>query len=129
MGEVRFVKVGQLKEGNFLVIDGAVCKIKSIEKSKPGKHGSAKARIVGFGVFDGQKRNFLRPTSAEAEVPVLEKRVGTVVAVMGDIVQVMDKETYQTYDVARRSDTPKVAGGDEVDFVKYDEQVLITRKR
>lgn len=34
------------------------CTINSISKSKPGKHGSAKARVEVVGVFDGQKRTF-----------------------------------------------------------------------
>jgi translation initiation factor 5A len=39
------VEVKELKEGKYVLIDEEPCVIKSISKSKPGKHGSAKARI------------------------------------------------------------------------------------
>lgn len=39
-------ELGSLKPGNLVIIDGEPCKVVSIEKSKPGKHGSAKARVV-----------------------------------------------------------------------------------
>ncbi|MGB9674667.1 MAG: translation initiation factor IF-5A, partial [Nanopusillaceae archaeon] len=38
--------VSSLKVGHNIIIDGEPCKIVEFEKSKPGKHGSAKARIV-----------------------------------------------------------------------------------
>jgi translation elongation factor P/translation initiation factor 5A len=31
-----------VKEGSYVIIDGEPCKIVEVEKSKPGKHGSAK---------------------------------------------------------------------------------------
>ncbi|HDQ06034.1 MAG TPA: translation initiation factor IF-5A, partial [Candidatus Bathyarchaeota archaeon] len=36
--------VGALRVGSYIIIDGEPCKIVSYSKSKPGKHGSAKAR-------------------------------------------------------------------------------------
>ena len=36
------VEAGSLKVGAYVVIDGEPCKIVSVERSKPGKHGSAK---------------------------------------------------------------------------------------
>ncbi|PVX24043.1 MAG: translation initiation factor IF-5A, partial [Candidatus Bathyarchaeum sp.] len=38
--------VGALRVGSYIIIDDAPCKIVSYSKSKPGKHGAAKARIV-----------------------------------------------------------------------------------
>ncbi|MCK4280455.1 MAG: translation initiation factor IF-5A, partial [Candidatus Thorarchaeota archaeon] len=35
--------VKSLKPGGYFLIDGEPCRVISIEKSKPGKHGSAKA--------------------------------------------------------------------------------------
>ena len=54
------VEVKDLKEGKYVIIDDEACIIKSITKSKPGKHGAAKARIEAIGLFDGQKRSYHR---------------------------------------------------------------------
>ena len=64
-----------------MIIDNEPCHIVDITKSKPGKHGSAKARIVAIGVFDGQKRQFVKPVDLNAEVPIIDKRPGQVFAV------------------------------------------------
>ncbi|MHC1586352.1 MAG: translation initiation factor IF-5A, partial [Candidatus Hecatellaceae archaeon] len=74
----RPVDVGSVKEGQYIIIDGEPCKVVELEKSKPGKHGSAKARIVAVGVFDGVKRSIVSPVDARIEVPVIEKRSGQV---------------------------------------------------
>jgi translation initiation factor 5A precursor (eIF-5A) len=49
-------EVRELDEGSYVNIDDVPCQINSYSTAKPGKHGSAKARIEAEGVFDGQKR-------------------------------------------------------------------------
>ena len=39
----RPVELGSLKAGSYVIIDGEPCRIVEMTKSKPGKHGSAKA--------------------------------------------------------------------------------------
>ena len=48
--------ISKLKPGNFIEIDGEPCKVLRITLSKPGKHGSTKARIDAVGIFDNRKR-------------------------------------------------------------------------
>ncbi len=94
-------KVGSLKEGRY-VIDpdsGEICRIISIEKSKPGKHGSAKARIEMVGLFDGQKRQLISPVDKRVNVPIIEKRTAQVTNIHADgTIQLMDSETYEMFD-------------------------------
>ncbi|HLC00480.1 MAG TPA: translation initiation factor IF-5A, partial [Candidatus Bathyarchaeia archaeon] len=40
----RPIDVGSLRVGGYMMIDGEPCHILDVTKSKPGKHGSAKAR-------------------------------------------------------------------------------------
>jgi translation initiation factor 5A len=127
--EKRFVKVGQLREGNYVLIDDVVCQIKGIEKSKPGKHGAAKARITGFGVFDDSKRTLMQPTGDDAEVPIIEKGTAQVVAIMGDNLQLMDTTSYQAFDVPKPKDVPGIAQGMEVEYIKVDQNVRVIRKK
>jgi translation initiation factor 5A len=128
-GEKKFTNAGSLKPGSFVLIDGFPCQVKSVEKSKPGKHGSAKARIVAFDVFSGQKRGLLKPTSADAEVPIMVKGSGQVVAVMGEVVQIMDLASYETFDVKKPQGISGLESGVEVEYIKWGDQVKIVRKK
>ena len=96
----RPASVGELKEGSWIVIDGEPCRIVEYERSKPGKHGSAKARIVAIGLFDGAKRSIVSPVDAKVEVPIIDKRSGQVVSVneAEGTVQLMDLETYEVFE-------------------------------
>ncbi len=99
MGDKTKVQVSKLKPGRYILIDGEPCRIGNITVSSPGKHGSAKARIEAVGIFDGKVRSMVKPTSAEVEVPIIDKRTAQVIALTPDTVQIMDMETYELYDV------------------------------
>ncbi|OYT62512.1 MAG: translation initiation factor IF-5A [Thermofilum sp. ex4484_15] len=75
------------------------CKVIEVEKSKPGKHGSAKARIVALGLFDNVKRSLIAPTDSKVEVPIVTKKSAQVIAVLQSTVQLMDLSTYEVYEV------------------------------
>ena len=97
--------LGSLKIGSYILLPvgdqptGDPCRISEYDTSKPGKHGSAKARIVGVGVFDGQKRPHVGPVSMQVHVPLIDKKVGQIISITGELVQVMDSETFETIDV------------------------------
>ncbi len=128
-GEKKFSDVGSIKEGGFLLIDGRPCQARSIEKSKPGKHGAAKARITAFDVFTGQKKTLLKPTNSETEIPIITKGTAQVVAVMGDALQIMDVQNYETFNVQKPTDIPGLASGIEVEYQKWGIEAKITRKK
>ncbi len=129
MSEKKFVKVSQLKENGYVLIDDIVCRINSIDKSKPGKHGSTKARIVATGVFQNTKKGMLQPTSADAQVPIIEKGTAQIVAVMGNTLQLMDTTSYQTFNTDLPSELKGLKSGDEVEYMKYGENAKVLRKK
>ena len=92
------MEIGALRVGSYVVVEGEPCRIIHLTKSKPGKHGSAKARVVAIGVFDGAKRSFVKPVGAQVEVPIIEKRGAQVIALLPTTVQVMDLETYEIFE-------------------------------
>jgi translation initiation factor 5A len=94
------VDVGSLRVGGYMIVENEPCRIVDITKSKPGKHGSAKARIVAIGIFDGVKRSIVKPVDLNAEVPLIDKRMGQVFAVNPNGIQIMDLETYEYLDAA-----------------------------
>ncbi|RLF92956.1 MAG: translation initiation factor IF-5A [Thaumarchaeota archaeon] len=96
-------ELGSLKVGHNIVIDGEPCRIVELEKSKPGKHGAAKVRLVAIGIFDNVKRTMVGPADSRVEVPIIEKKSGQIVSV-GDTVSVMDNETYEIVEMALPQD-------------------------
>lgn len=93
----RPASVGSLKVGRHLVIDDEAYKIVSLEKSKPGKHGSAKARIVAINVFDDSKKSIVSPVDARVDIPIIEKRSAQVLSLESENVQLMDLESYEVF--------------------------------
>jgi len=89
--------VGSLRRGQSIVINGEPYKIVSLEKSKPGKHGSAKARITAIHVFNNTKKSIVSPVNAKIDVPLIEKRTAQVVYMEDDSVQLMDLESYESF--------------------------------
>lgn len=125
------VEIGDLKEGGYCVIDGEPCRIVSIEKSKPGKHGSAKARIVAIGVFDETKRSIVSPVDARIDVPIIEKRTGQLIADIGNkSFQVMDLENFETFEAKVDDEVVgQLKQGDEVEYWVILGRRKITRKK
>ena len=95
----QLAEVRTLKVNRYMIIDDEPCKIMSISTSKPGKHGEAKARIEAIGIFDGQKRSVVHPVKHKVHVPLIDKRTAQILSLMGDNVQLMDMETYETFEM------------------------------
>ncbi|MCZ6725226.1 MAG: translation initiation factor IF-5A [Thaumarchaeota archaeon] len=115
----RPTDLGSLKVGSYMMIEGEPCKIVEYDKSKPGKHGSAKARVVGIGLFDDVKRSHVSPVSANVEVPMLEKKTGQVISMTDDTIQLMDLANYEVFDVPNTTDTDlknKIQNGVEIEY-------------
>jgi len=127
-GEKKFVQVGHFKEGSYILIDGFVCQVKSAEKSKPGKHGAAKARITAIGVFDDSKRQLLKGTGDDHEVPIIERGNAQIVAIVGNTLSMMDMKNYETRDVPMPKDVAGLKQGDEVEFIKWADNYRVIRK-
>jgi len=49
----RPAELGSVKEGSYIILEGEPCKIVSREHFKPGKHGSAKVRLVAISITTG----------------------------------------------------------------------------
>lgn len=99
MGEVKKKAVGSMQKGHYIVIDGAACIVQGLQTSRPGKHGHAKVRLQAVGMIDEKKREIVLPGHDEVDVPVIEKKNAQVLSVHDDTVNVMDMETYETFDL------------------------------
>ena len=127
--------LGSLKIGSYILLphtdqpSGEPCRIVEYDTSKPGKHGSAKARIVGQGVFDGQKRPHVGPVSMQIHIPLINKKIGQIISMNGDVVQIMDSESFETIDVSLVDDEVKgkLSNGDNVEYWVVMDKTKIMR--
>jgi len=126
------VDVGSLKTGTYVILDEEPCHIVDVTKSKPGKHGSAKARVVAIGVFDGVKRSFVKPVDAKVDVPIIEKKSGQVIATLPNSVQIMDLETYEILEAPFPEEEKlksQIAAGTEIEFWRILGRTKIMRAK
>ena len=114
----RPVDVGDLKIGSYVIVEDVPCRIVEITKSKPGKHGAAKARVVAIGVFDSLKRSFVKPVDGKVDMPMIEKRTGQLLAILPNSLQLMDLETYEVFEAPLPDDElkPRLSEGVEVEY-------------
>ncbi|MEF8821045.1 MAG: translation initiation factor IF-5A [Halovenus sp.] len=112
-------QVRELDEGSYVMIDETPCKITGYSTAKPGKHGSAKARIDAKGVFDDQKRSLSQPVDAKVWVPIINRKQGQVIDVRNDEIQVMDLDTYDNFVMKADED---LSADDQIEFLEYEEQ-------
>ncbi len=127
---IKKAVVKSLKPGSYFIIDEEPCRVISIEKSKPGKHGAAKANIVAVGFFTGRKRNVITPADRMVDVPLIDKRSATIIADLGESLSLMDSETYNTYEVEKPTDeeiASKIEMNAEVEIWEVMGKMVIVR--
>lgn len=91
------------------MVEGEPCIIKSTERSKSGKHGHAKVRVVCIGMFDNNKRSLTFPSGSMVEVPEIIKGNAQINFVEENLINIMDLESYNSIDVPWPSDEEAVS--------------------
>jgi len=96
---LKLMNAHDLKDGNFIIVDGVSCTVRSVEISKTGKHGASKCRIEAIGLIDDKKRVLIKPGDERMEVPMVEKRRGQILNLLEEKASIMDVESYETMEV------------------------------
>ena len=63
------MKAGEVKKGTIVLLRGHPCKVKDVQHSKPGKHGHAKAKMLGIDIFTGKKYEDISPNHQTVFAP------------------------------------------------------------
>ena len=109
--------VDQIKEGGFIIIDDAPCRIEKVTRSTSGKHGASKYRIDATGILDNRHRSLVLPSGETVDVPIMLKKKAQVLAVVGNKAQLMDLQDYSQLELdipEERKD--EIVAGNEVDY-------------
>ncbi|MFW6176243.1 MAG: translation initiation factor IF-5A [Thermoplasmatota archaeon] len=121
-------EIRELKENRYVVIDDEPCKIKSIDTSKPGKHGEAKARIEAIGIFDNKKHSLINPVTHKVRVPIIDRRKGQVVSLSSGEANIMDLDNYKTFQISLDEDIQdELEQGQEIMYLETMGKRKITR--
>ena len=99
VGEVKVTTAGSMKKGSYILIDNVACRVTDTQTSKPGKHGHAKIRITAVGILDDKRREFVGPAHDNVNAPIIEKRSAQVLSVSADNANLMDSESFETFDL------------------------------
>lgn len=109
------ISANELNEGMHIEVEGEPCVVRKESTSMPGKHGHAKKKLEVEGVFDGKKRTLSLGVHDEVDVPDVSRNDAQVVSVEGDVAQLMDLTTYDTFEV--KTGGLELENGDEVVYV------------
>jgi len=96
---IRRTEIQKLKSGQYIMVEEEPCIIKATERSKSGKHGHAKVRVVCVGVFDNNKRSLTIPSGHMVEIPEIIKGTAQINFIEENSINIMDLETYESVDV------------------------------
>ena len=111
-----------MKVGGYIIIDGEPCRVVSQDHFKPGKHGSAKVRLVAISILTGGKKSYVAPAESRVDIPMIDKRSGQVTSIMDGTIQIMDLATFEVLETPKP--TPEemaelggsLAAGAEVEY-------------
>jgi len=95
----KVIDATELKEGSFILLEGDAFSVRNIEISKTGKHGHAKCRFDALSVVDGKKKVLVVPGHERFEVPMIDKRKGQVLSVVGNKANLMDSENFENMEL------------------------------
>jgi translation initiation factor 5A len=136
---IRRTEIQKLKSGQYIMVEEEPCIIKSTERSKSGKHGHAKVRVVCVGVFDNNKRSLTIPSGHMVEVPEILKGSAQINFIEDNLINIMNLESYESIDVKWPSDDdminklkelqadPGKMGNSQVEYWQLAGKTLINR--
>jgi len=117
MAEKTTTEIKNLKPGNFVIIDGRPCRVEKVSTTTSGKHGAAKTRVEAIDLFDRTRRSIVKPSDATVEVPIIVKKKAQVLAVVGEIAQLMDLEDYSQLELEIPEDRKdEIVPGAEIEY-------------
>ena len=120
------VEVRTLKVGRYVALEENAYKILGMSKSKPGKHGGAKARIELEDIFTNQKRSHVAPVTDSINVPMIEKGSAIITHIDGNEVHAMDNKTYQTL-ILPVDESMNLESGGEIQWMEAMGRYKISR--
>ncbi len=125
----EMVRVGDLKVGDYVLVNEEPCQVtKKSTSSAGGDENQVKVYVEGL--FDSQKRTFVKSLDDKVEVPIIERGDAQVLAILGNNAQVMDLNSYETFELNIPLEfRGEIVEGDEVEYLQALGRKKIERKK
>jgi translation initiation factor 5A len=126
---LKLIDATDIKPGTNIIIDSEPYTVKSIDISKTGKHGASKCRIEALGIINDQKKIIVVPGHERFEVPMIDKRKAQVLAINGNIANIMDLESFESFDINIPKEIEKeIKEEDNVEYWDIEGRKIVKRK-
>jgi len=89
-------QASHLKKGDHAMLKGFPCKVLEMTTAKAGKHGAAKASIVGLDIFTNKKYEDSCPSTHNIDCPTVRKTEFTLIDVGADGFLTLLKDNGET---------------------------------
>ena len=96
----RIGKVGDIKVGRYVIIEGAPCEVVSVKK-EVSPIGMEKLAVAAIGILDGKERSFTAPLDSECEFLVVEIKNAQILAADNENVHPIDMRTGKRFQVKK----------------------------
>ena len=124
-------KVSELDPGSYVIVNEEPCVVTKKSTSSPGDGDEMKKeKVYVEGLFDGQKRTFVKSVDSKVEVPLVEEGSAQVLAIIANSAQLMDMSSYETFEVTIPLELRgELEEGDEVIYTQALGRKKIERKK
>ena len=121
-------QMNDLRVGKYVIADEHPCRVMSIDHAKTGKHGAGKNMVVCISIIDGSKHAVMKPSDADIEIPIVERKRAQVVTIAGESAQLMDLTSYETFDtIIPEEMRAEIEVGKEIQYMEVMGRKLLTR--
>lgn len=125
----KLIHATDAKPGVTILVEGVAYIVKSNDISKSGRHGHAKCRIEAESILDGKKKVFTIAGHNRFECPMISKKNGQVLSIIGDKANIMDLETYETIELPVSEELKEqIKDGDQVEYWDVEGIKMIRKK-
>lgn len=125
----EMVRVGDLKVGDYVLVNEEPCQVTKKSKSSAGGDEN-QVKVYVEGLFDSQKRTFVKSVDDKVEVPIIERGDAQVLAILGNNAQLMDLNSYETFELNIPLEfRGEIVEGDEVEYLQALGRKKIERKK
>ncbi len=122
----KVVEINKIKKGGYIIEDDEPYRVVNIQHSKAGKHGHGKYRLDAVSIISGKKISLVMGSGHKIDVPIIEKHNAQVLTIeervenVGNesvtkrIANVMDTESYETFDLEVPEEIKDLKEGDTI---------------
>ncbi|KAL4462877.1 hypothetical protein ABPG72_011133 [Tetrahymena utriculariae] len=111
------MQAGNVKKNGYTMLRGFPCRVTEMTTCKAGKHGHAKATIIGIDIFTGRKYEDSCPTSHNMEIPFVKKQEYQLIDIADDDYLTLLLENGETKeDLKLPDDEPQLVEKLRADF-------------